>query len=349
MVLMSDTTRTPDSVHAEGVDAATSWWTVGPGWGEFRSEPLPDPDDGEAAVRTLWTGISRGTESLIARGSVPTSERERMRAPFQDGDFPFPVKYGYLNVGVVETGPEALHGRTVFSLYPHQSRFVAPIDALVPVPAGLPARRAVLAGAVETAVNVLWDAAPAVGDRVVIIGAGMIGCAVARLAAGIPGSEVTVVDVDPAKQAVVEGLGARFALASDAGYGAEGMPVADVAIEASGNGAGLQYALRVAPTDGEVVVASWYGGRTVSLELGGDFHSRRLTIRSSQVGAVASNRRSRRTTRERLTLALALLEDPAVDLLLGATSSWRRLPEITAALADGTAGELCETIDWSGQ
>ncbi|GAA5206788.1 zinc-dependent alcohol dehydrogenase [Microbacterium kyungheense] len=328
------------------MDAATAWWTVGPGWGEFRSEPLPDPDDGEARVRTLWSGVSRGTESLIARGSVPTSERERMRAPFQDGDFPFPVKYGYLNVGVVEDGPPALRGGTVFSLFPHQSRFVAPVDVLVPVPAGVPARRAVLAGAVETAVNVLWDASPAVGDRVVIVGAGMIGCAVARLAAGIPGSDVTVIDVDPSKRVVVERLGARFSLAPDGSHDID-VPSADVVIEASGNGAGLQLALRLAPTDGEVVVASWYGGRTVPLELGGDFHSRRLTIRSSQVGAVATSRRSRRTTRERLMLALGLLEDPAFDLLLGGTSSWRRLPDITAALADGTAGDLCETIDWS--
>ncbi|MBD3940288.1 zinc-binding alcohol dehydrogenase [Microbacterium sp. NEAU-LLC] len=327
------------------MDAAAAWWTVGPGWGEFRTEALPEVRDGEASVRTLWTGISRGTESLIARGSVPTSERERMRAPFQDGDFPFPVKYGYLNVGVVESGPTALQGRTVFSLFPHQSRFVAPADALVPVPDGVPARRAVLAGAVETAVNVLWDAAPAIGDRVVVVGAGMIGCAIARLAAGIPGSDVTIVDIDPAKRRVAEGLGVRFALASETL--AEADIDADVVIEASGSGAGLQQALRVAPMDGEVVVASWYGAKAVPLELGGDFHSRRLSIRSSQVGAVASNRRSRRTTRERLTLALRLLEDPTFDLLLGATSSWRRLPQVYAALADGTAGELCETIDWS--
>ncbi len=349
MVFSSDTTQTPVSVHAGRVDAATAWWTVGPGWGEFRSEPLPEPGAGEAAVRTLWTGISRGTESLIARGAVPTSERERMRAPFQDGDFPFPVKYGYLNVGVVETGPAELRGRTVFSLFPHQSRFVARADALVPVPAAVPARRAVLAGAVETAINVLWDAAPAVGDRVLVVGAGMIGCAVARLAAGIPGCHVTVVDVDPAKRAVVEALGARFAAAPDAAGAPDELPPADVVIEASGAGAGLQYALRAAPTDGEVVVASWYGARAVELQLGGDFHARRLTIRSSQVGAVASSRRSRRTTGERLALALGLLQDPAFDLLLGATSSWRRLPEITAALADGTAGDLCETIDWSAR
>ncbi|MDQ4212731.1 zinc-binding alcohol dehydrogenase [Microbacterium capsulatum] len=338
---MSDTTQTTVEVHPDRAEAAAAWWTTGPGRGEFRDEPLPAPAAGEASVRTLWTGISRGTESLVARGSVPVTERERMRAPFQDGDFPFPVKYGYLNVGVVEEGPATLRGRAVFALFPHQSRYVVPVDALLPVPDDVPARRAVLAGAVETAVNVLWDAAPAVGDRVLIVGAGMIGCAVARLACGIPGVEVTVVDVDQSQQAVVTALGARFALAAEPPH------AADVVIEASGSGAGLQFALRAAPTDGEVMVASWYGAETVPLELGADFHSRRLTIRSSQVGAVAASRRGRRSTRDRLALALRLLADPAFDLLLGTTSSWRRMPEITAALADGTAGGLCETIDWS--
>ncbi|MGW9587113.1 zinc-dependent alcohol dehydrogenase [Microbacterium sp. NPDC055455] len=292
-------------------------------------------------MRTLWTGVSRGTESLVARGQVPVTERERMRAPFQEGDFPFPVKYGYLNVGVVEDGPPDVRGRTVFALYPHQSRFVVPAEALAVVPEGVPARRAVLAGAVETAVNVLWDARALVGDRIVVVGAGMIGGAIARVARGIPGADVTVVDVDESKRSVADALGVRFAPA-------EG-PIgeADVVIESSGSAEGLQLALRAAPADGEVVVASWFGDRPVPLELGADFHSRRLAIRSSQVGAVASSRRSRRTTRDRLALALRLLQDPAFDALLGASSSWRQFPEVVAALADGTAGGLCHTFDWS--
>jgi len=342
MAVTRNTTQVPAPVHSEMADAALAWWTVGPGEGEFRSEPLPQPSDGEASVRTLFTGVSRGTEALVARGEVPASERERMRAPFQAGDFPFPVKYGYLNVGTVEDGPPALRGRTVFALFPHQSRFVVPGDALVLLPDALPPRRAVLAGAVETAVNVLWDAAPLIGDRVVIAGAGMIGCAIARLARGIPDTEVTLVDVDPAKAPVAAALGVEFALASAT------LPAADVVIEASGSVAGLQLALRAAPTDGEVIVASWYGSSVVPLELGADFHSRRITIRSSQVGAVAARRRSTRTTRDRLRLALRLLQDPAFDVLLAGGSSWRQLPEITAALAAGTAGELCHTIDWSG-
>lgn len=343
MAVTRNTTQVPAAVQPETRDAALAWWTVGPGEGEIRVEPLAPPGDGEASVRTLWTGVSRGTETLVVRGDVPASERERMRAPFQEGEFPFPVKYGYLNVGVVEQGPTDVQGRTVFTLFPHQSRFVAPAAALVPVPETVPPRRAVLAGAVETAVNVLWDARPLVGDRVVVIGAGTIGGAIARLAGGIPGAKVTLVDIDPAKRETAEALGVAFALPSD------DLARADVVVEASGSGAGLQLALRTAATDGEVMVASWYGARALELELGADFHSRRLSIRASQVGSVAVARRDRRTTRERLALALQLLEDPAFDGLLGDTSSWRQLPAVTAALADGTAGALCHTIDWSAK
>ncbi|GAA5089371.1 zinc-binding alcohol dehydrogenase [Microbacterium yannicii] len=352
MAVTGDTTQVPAAVHRDPAEAAHAWWTIGPGEGEFRSESLPVPTGSEASVRTLWTGISRGTEVLVARGEVPASERDRMRAPFQGGDFPFPVKYGYLNVGRVEEGPADLTGRPVFALVPHQSRYVVPVEALVPVPEGVPPRRAVLAGAVETAVNVLWDVAPLVGDRVVVVGAGMIGCAIARVARGIPGIGVTLIDVDPAKERLARELGADFMLAPtqpqpEPEIQTQPQPEADVVIEASGSGAGLELALRLASTDGEVIVASWYGSRPVPITLGADFHSRRLTIRSSQVGAVSSRRRSTRTTRDRLGVALRLLEDPAFDLLLGGTSSWRQLPEVTAALAAGTAGELCHTIDWS--
>jgi hypothetical protein len=343
MAVTGNTTQLPAGVHRENPDAAIAWWVTAPGQGEFRADALPEPSSDEASVRTLWTGVSRGTETLVARGEVPASERDRMRAPFQDGDFPFPVKYGYLNVGTVEAGPAELRGRTVFALFPHQSRFVVPAQALVPVPGAVPPRRAVLAGAVETAVNVLWDADAAIGDRVVVIGAGMVGAAVARVARGIPGVDVTLVDVDPSKARLAAALDVEFSLAPAAPADA------DVVIEASGSDGGLPLALRLAPTDGEVVVAGWYGSRAVPLELGADFHSRRITIRSSQVGAVSPRRRSRRTTRQRLELALRLLEDPVFDALLGRGSSWRDLPEITAALAAGTAGELCHTIDWTGE
>jgi Zn-dependent alcohol dehydrogenase len=343
MAFTEDTTHTARTVHSAPAPPhpAIAFWATGPGVGELRPEELAAPSADEVRVRTSWTGVSRGTEALVLRGEVPVSERQRMRAPFQVGDFPFPVKYGYLAVGTVEQGPRSLAGRTVFVLHPHQSAFVVPAAAVVPVPDGVPSRRAVLAGAVETAVNVLWDAAPALGDRVVVIGAGMIGAAIARLAAGIPGVAVTLIDVDPSKRAVAEALRVGFAAPEEAAFDA------DVVIEASGTAEGLRLALRIAPTDGEIVVASWYGREPVSLELGADFHSRRLTIRSSQVGAVAASRRGRRTTRERLALALELLADPAFDALLADAPPWTELPAVMAALADGSGPALCRTIDWS--
>ncbi|GAB2847084.1 zinc-binding alcohol dehydrogenase [Microbacterium insulae] len=320
---------------------ATAFWVDAPSRGALREIETAEPGPDQVAVRTLVTGISRGTESLVFRGEVPAGERERMRAPFQEGDFPGPVKYGYLNVGVVERGPGSLIGRTVFTLYPHQSAFVVPEAAVAVVPDGVPPRRAVLAGAVETAVNVLWDAAPLVGDRITVIGAGMIGCAVARLARALPGTEVVLVDVDAARADVAAALGVAFAHPSDAPGDR------DLVIDTSGSGDGLQLAIETAATEGEIVEASWFGDRSVELRLGGAFHSRRLSIRSSQVGMVAPRRRGTRSTRDRLDLALGLLRDPAFDHLLTAESSWRRLPEVMSAIADGSSPGLCHTIDWS--
>ncbi|MFC4244339.1 zinc-binding alcohol dehydrogenase [Gryllotalpicola reticulitermitis] len=337
-----DTQSGSRSVHSPG-QHTVAFWTTGPGRGELRAQPLAPPSAAELRVRTLWTGVSRGTESLVARGDVPESEWQRMRAPFQDGEFPFPVKYGYLNVGVVEEGPGELIGQRVFTLFPHQAEFVVPVTAVTVVPEAVPARRAVLAGAVETAVNVLWDAGPMIGDRIAVIGAGMIGCSIARLARGIPGARVTLIDVEPSRADVAASLGVDFCVPDGLTHDY------DVVIEASGTDAGVALALRAAPDDGEVIVASWIGARMAQLPLGADFHSRRLTLRASQVGAVAPRRRTRRTTHSRLELALDLLADPAFDVLLSGISPWGELPAVMARLADGSSrAEFCHTISWEG-
>jgi 2-desacetyl-2-hydroxyethyl bacteriochlorophyllide A dehydrogenase len=341
---MSSTVPTisgPDSFISDA-GRSVAFGPTGPGPGELRTTALPEPMPGQVLVRTQFTGVSRGTEALVVRGEVPESEWERMRSPFQDGDFPFPVKYGYLNVGVVERGPDALVGRTVFTLFPHQSVFVVAGDSVTLVPEGVPPRRAVLSGAVETAINVLWDAAPRLGDSIAIVGAGMIGGAIAALAARIPGVDVTVIDVDENKRRLAASLGIGFALPDDAAGDY------DVVLEASGTGQGLTAALRVAPTDGEVVIASWYGSSPQQLDLGADFHSRRLTLRASQVGEVAKAQRGRRTPSQRLQLALRLLKDDVFDNLLGDNSNWNELPTVMSALTTGSAGSLCHTVDWSG-
>jgi threonine dehydrogenase-like Zn-dependent dehydrogenase len=317
-----------------------AFWLREPGAGEVRQAVLPEPALGDVLVRTLRTGISRGTETLVFRGGVPANQYAAMRAPFQEGDFPGPVKYGYLNVGVVEHGPRELRGRTVFCLFPHQTAYVVPATAVHVVPDDVPPERAVLAGAVETAVNALWDAAPLLGDRVTVVGAGMVGCCVARLLARFPGVEVTLVDVDPARAKVATELEVGFALPDEA---ADGM---DLVVHTSATAAGLQRSLDLLAPEGEVLDLSWYGRTDVQLSLGGAFHSGRLAIRSSQVGMVAPARRSSRSSASRLALALELLRDPAFDAVITGSSRFDELPEVMAQLTSGTLAALCHTVTY---
>ncbi|WP_329393444.1 zinc-binding alcohol dehydrogenase [Streptomyces lydicus] len=320
---------------------ACAFWLSAPGRGAIRTVPLPAPGPDEVLVRTLCSGVSRGTETLVFRGGVPESQHEVMRAPFQEGDFPAPVKYGYLNVGVVEEGPPALRGRTVFCLYPHQTHYVVPASAVTPVPDAVPAARAVLAGTVETAVNALWDAAPLVGDRIAVIGAGMVGCSVAALLARYPAVRVQLVDVDPARAATAAALGVDFALPGDA------RGDCDLVVHASATEEGLARALELLAPEGTVLELSWYGDRRVSLPLGEAFHSRRLVVRSSQVGAVSPARRARRSYADRLALALELLADPAFDALVTGESAFEDLPSVLPRLASGDLPALCHRIRYA--
>ncbi len=319
---------------------AQAFWLRAPGSGEIRPVGLPDPGPDDVVVRTVRSAISRGTETLVFRGAVPPDQHTEMRAPFQEGDFPGPLKYGYLNVGAVEEGPAELRGRTVFCLYPHQTAYVVPAGAVALVPEGVPATRAVLAGTVETAVNALWDLSPLVGDRVAVVGAGMVGCCVARLLQRFPAVEVTLVDVDPGRADVAAALGVDFALPGDANGGL------DSVVHTSATSAGLQRSLELLAPEGTVIDLSWYGDTEVRLSLGGAFHARRLGIRSSQVGSLSPARASRRTTADRLAVALELLHDPAFDVLLTGESRFDELPDVMARLADGSLPALCHSITY---
>jgi threonine dehydrogenase-like Zn-dependent dehydrogenase len=325
------------------VTQEAAFWLREPGHGEIRPVTLPEPGADEVVVRTLRSGVSRGTETLVFRGGVPRGQYAAMRAPFQEGEFPGPVKYGYLNVGAVEQGPPELLGRTVFCLYPHQTAYVVPADAVTVVPDDVPLARAVLAGTVETAVNALWDAAPLLGDRVAVVGAGMVGCCVARLLSRFPSVEVTLVDVDPGRSGVAAALGVGFALPDDATGGR------DMVVHASATSAGLQRSLDLLAPEGTVIDLSWYGDSEVRLSLGGAFHSGRLSIRASQVGTLSPARSGRRTTADRLALALALLRDPAFDALVTGESRFGELPTVMARLAEGSLPALCHTITYDGE
>ena len=322
---------------SEGIEAL-AYWSVAPGVGEIRAERLTAPPEGQVLVRTLWSGVSRGTEALVALGKVPPSQWSLMRAPFQQGAFPFPVKYGYGNVGVVERGPADLLGREVFCLYPHQTRYVVPSAAVIPLPAGLLAARAVLAANMETALNAVWDAAAAPGQRIHVIGAGVVGAMIAWLCGHLPGAEVTLADIAPGRADLASLLGVTFAhpeaLAGDA----------DLVIHASGSPEGLRTALRVAGLEARVVEVSWYGVTEVALPLGEAFHSRRLTLTSSQVGQVAPAMRPRWPHARRLAKALELLRDPVLDHLITAEADFADLPAALPRLAAHPDGALCLRI-----
>jgi hypothetical protein len=319
-------------------DDAYAFWIAAPGRGEIRRESLSPPDAEGVVVRTLYSGVSRGTESLVFHGHVPVEEYQRMRAPFQDGHFPFPVKYGYASVGVVEQGHPALVGRTVFALYPHQTRYVIPDSAVHLVPEGVPARRAILAANLETAVNAVWDAAVVPGSRVAVVGGGAVGCLVAWLVGRIPGCEVELVDVRPARQATAASLGVRFAYPAGATWDT------DVVFHASATPAGLATAVRLAGVESTVVELSWYGDTMVPAPLGGAFHSRRLVLKASQVGHVAPALRPRWSHDRRLELALSLLIDPALDALISDECPFEALPDLMPSILGGGGDVLCHAV-----
>jgi threonine dehydrogenase-like Zn-dependent dehydrogenase len=321
-------------------DEAKAFWVAEPGRGEIRTVKLPVQTPDDVVVRALYSGISRGTEALVFNGRVPESERERMRAPFQEGSFPAPVKYGYANVGRVELGPLELVNRTVFVLYPHQTRYVVPAQAVHVVPDGVPPERAILAANLETAINGLWDASPQIGDRVAVVGGGTVGCLCALLASRIAGCEVELVDSNPKRTAVARALGVRFAAPNHA------TPNADVVVHASGSSEGLALALTLAAFEARIVEMSWFGDRTVTLPLGGRFHASRLSIVSSQVGTVAFAQRARWDTRRRMQLALRLLADPVFDVLITGECAFEQLPQVMASVAANGSDVLCQRVKY---
>lgn len=312
---------------------ARALWYVAPGRVELRPSQIGAPPPGHALVRTMFTGISRGTERLVHKGAVGAGEWDRMRAPLQEGKLPFPVKYGYCAVGEVVGGHPDYEGRTVFCLHPHQDWFIAPVGMLALVPGNVTPARATLAANMETALNALWDSGAGPADRIVVVGAGVLGLLVAYIASRMPGANVTVVDTIPERRALVDKIGARFASPTDAPRGA------DVVFHTSVSSAGLDTAIDCCGLEGTVVELSWYGERPTTVHLGGAFHSQRIRLVSSQVGHVSAGRRPRWDYARRLAAALELLADPCLDALVAGDVSFDRLAEeMPRILAPDAAG-----------
>lgn len=317
----------------------SAFWVTGARRGEIRPEALAPPEPDEVLVRASFSAISRGTEMLVWRGGVPESQRTRMRAPFQAGVFPWPVKYGYCAVGCVEEGPPTLIGRSVFCLHPHQDRFVVPADAVTVLPDDLPPARAILAANMETALNAVWDGGPKPGDHVSVIGAGTVGCLVAWLIGQIPGTRVELIDREPGKQAIAEALGVEFRVPDRASNDR------DLVFHATGNPDGLASALAVAGDDTAIVELSWFGDQPVTLPLGDDFHDRRLRIISSQVGRLPVACRARWSHARRMAAALDLLRDAVLDGLVTGEDAFLDLPDVLRRI-ENDAMVLCHRITY---
>lgn len=318
---------------------ARALWVVAPGRAELRSELLPELGPDQVLVEASYSGISRGTESLVFRGGVPQELHESMRCPHQAGELSLPVKYGYCSVGKVVAGSEHV-GKRVFCLHPHQDRYVVPASSVVELPASVPDRRAVLAANMETAVNGLWDAAPLVGSRVAVIGAGAVGLLCASLLQRFPGVELEVVDIAPGKAELCRALGLRCVRPEAASR------ECDLVLHASGSPAGLDTALELAGYEATIVELSWYGDRAVSVRLGGRFHNGRFRIVSSQVGSIAPSQRPRWSYRRRMELALQLLGDPRYDALLAAPVPFESLPQALPDLFARVGSTVTELVEY---
>jgi threonine dehydrogenase-like Zn-dependent dehydrogenase len=329
-------------MHHMATERWTAYWTMAPRHGVLRTEPARRPREGEALVRTICSGISRGTEMLVHSGRIPEEVGNSMRAPFQIGSWPGPVKYGYLSVGTVEQGPASLQGRRVFCLHPHQDRYVVPASALTPVPDDVPSDRAVLAGTVETAINALWDAGPRIGDRTAVVGAGMVGGALAALLRLFPLERFQLVDVNPSRSALASALRVELVHPDDAAADN------DLVFHCSASESGLARSLQLLGAEAELIELSWYGTVQPRVPLGAAFHSRRLAIRASQVGAVAAARRSRRTTGDRLALAMRMLKDPVFDTFITGHAPFGALPQTMESIFSDETETLCQVIDYPG-
>lgn len=319
-------------------NTATAFWVTRPAHGELKRELLVAPGSKDVQVRALYSGVSRGTESLVFNARVPESEFIRMRAPYQTGDFPTPVKYGYCSIGRVEQGPGELLNKTVFCLFPHQDRYVVPAEAVLPIPDTVPAKRAVLAANMETAINGVWDANPMLGEQICVVGAGVVGVLVAYLCAQIPGVNVHLIDINPERDALAAQLGVAFCTPDQAPDNQ------DCVIHASGHGEGLRLGLSLVGNEGRIIEMSWFGEGEVALPLGGVFHSQRLTIKASQVGQLPASLLPRWCYRRRLALALNLLSDARLDALISGESDFADFPALAPTLFGAESTALCHRI-----
>ncbi|MFL5757992.1 MAG: zinc-binding dehydrogenase [Chloroflexota bacterium] len=293
---------------------AEAVWFGAAGRVEIRDEPLASLAPDQVRIRALASGVSAGSELLVYRGHAPRDLPPDL--PTIGGDFGFPVKFGYASVGrVVEAGSRVdcpAVGDLVFVHHPHQTEYTVPADVPIPLPADLPPETGVFSANLETALTVVLDAHPRLGEAVLVVGQGVVGLLVTMLLRRAGATPILTVDMHERRRVASISAGADHALDVDGALVDRVLELTDgrgvdVAIEASGNPDALQACIDAVAFGGTVVVASWYGTRAATLTLGGAFHRRRLHVVSTQVSTLDPSITPRWDRRRRTALVSQLL------------------------------------------
>ncbi|MEM9277847.1 MAG: zinc-binding alcohol dehydrogenase [Pseudomonadota bacterium] len=310
---------------------------------------IPEIKAENVLLKTLFSGISRGTESLVYAGKVPESEWKRMRCPFMSGSFAFPVTYGYACVceviGLGEKTSGLKPGDRVFVLHPHQDIFSVPESSCNLLPPSIPTSRAVLSANMETALNAVWDAEISGNPFCAIIGAGVVGLITAHAVRKVAGLDPVIFDLKPEKERHATEMGFRFINSS--GIDKTEIQDFELIFHTSASAGGLQSAIDMAAFEAKIIEMSWYGENPVSLNLGGAFHSKRLKILSSQVGTIASAKRNKLDYAGRMQQAITLLDDPRLDTLLGSAIDFHDLPNHLHDIFSPQSDVLCQVIEYT--
>jgi len=311
-------------------------WHLSPQESLIRTQPVPSIGDGQCRIEASYSLISSGTETLVASGQVPAELHHSMQVPYMDGDFSLPVKYGYSLVGKVVEGSQSLLGKYVHLLHPHQSDCVVNEKDVTVIPKGIPPERAVLASNLETALNAIWDSGLSAGDRVLVVGMGLVGSLVAHFSRQFPATQVQVAENNSVRQTLVNKQGFQLHNPPDTPF--------DVAFHTSGSSTGLQTCIDAVGNEGKVTELSWYGIRSAEIKLGGSFHQQRKQIISSQVSQLPPHQQARWDYRRRKQTVLELLQDNRWDQFLTATVDFADTPQLFDKLRQGDRSQLSWTI-----
>ena len=278
-----------------------SYWIDKKNKGYFKFGEISSINSNEIVVKTLFSGISYGTEKLVYSGKVPKSQRNLMKCPYQEGDFGNDIKYGYINVGKVVDGDKSYLGNNIFSLYPHQDFYKIPSNEALIIPNKIPLSRCLLIPNLETAINAVWDTLPSAGDRILVIGAGIVGLLTAYLINKIPGVNLFIVDKDPSKRKITKKLGINFLDAIPKKFDARFI------YECTGDHRILNSLKNNITVNSTICVLSWYGDKKSDIALGENFFSKRAKLIMSQVSKISPARYDL-NNQDRRKIALDILD-----------------------------------------